>query len=66
MKKETGDLIVDDQARDYLEETREFISRLRNDLIQKILNSPKKNATIQINPLPYHLNDTSPTVKLNS
>jgi len=46
MKKETGDLIVDDQAKDYLKETQEFISRLKNDLIQKILNSSKRNTSL--------------------
>ncbi len=51
MKNVKWTLNVDDEEKGYLKETREFILRLKNDLILKILNSSKKNNAIEINPI---------------
>ena len=47
MNKANWTLNIDDIDKDYLKETKEYIYRLKSDLIQKILSSPKKNNIIE-------------------
>ena len=54
MKKANWTLNVDESDKDYLKETKEYIYRLKSDLISKILNSPKKNGVIEINSMRYN------------
>ena len=47
-------LNMDDAEIDYLKETKEFICRLKNELMQKILSSSKNNNVIEMNSTDYN------------
>ena len=48
MKEEKWSLKANDKEKGYLKETQEFILKLKNDLMQKILNSSKKDNVAEL------------------
>jgi hypothetical protein len=50
-------LKIEDEEKGYLKETKEYIYTLKEDLIKKILSSPKKTNAIGVNSIPYNLKD---------
>jgi hypothetical protein len=54
MEKANWTLNLEDANKGYLKETREYIYKLKTDLIQKILSSAKKNQVIEVNSIRYN------------
>jgi hypothetical protein len=54
MKKTNWVLNTEDVNKGYLKETREYIYKLKADLMQKILSLPKSTTKIEINSIRYN------------
>lgn len=54
MEKTNWTLNIEDTNSGYLKETKEYIYKLKTDLIQKILSAPKKNSVIETNSIHYN------------
>jgi hypothetical protein len=53
MEKTNWRLNIEDVNKGYLKETKEYIYKLKADLMQKILNSQKKPTEIEIDSIRY-------------